>query len=115
MNLIFRSANGKRFDMGCLIMLGLDSHMNSDSQKHVISEIYEWTPEERWERFFGQDDEAKCVVFHYGGNVLSTGCIKMPHYDAEIFCFVDSEERTLQEIEEAAKSKFNGTSIYKVG
>jgi hypothetical protein len=109
MYLIFRSTTGERFDMGTLIMLGVEDGQNDTGTKpYVISEIRKWTPEERWERFFGENGEAKCVVFRYGNNVISAGYIKLPHYEGEIFCFVDSEEHTFQEIEEAAIKKYYG-------
>jgi hypothetical protein len=105
MYLIFRSTTGERFDMGGLIMLGVE---DINCERHVVSEIRKWTAEERWELFFGENGEAKCVVFRYGNNVISAGYIKLPHYEGEIFCFVDSEEHTIQEIEEAALKKYYG-------
>lgn len=106
--LIFRSTSGERFEMGCLIMLGsIDDQVLDQCKSYVTKRIHEWTPEERWSHYFGESN--KCVIFQYKEYKLFTACIKLPHYEPEIFCLVKYDYDTLcgfEDIEKEAHNKY---------
>jgi hypothetical protein len=103
----FSSPHGDIFEMGCLIMLGNDK--DDDIQRYVVGQVRNWIPEERWNRFFGQDGSPLCVTFRYRGFRMSASYCKLPHYEGEIFCLVEPDHqfpRDAYDVEMEAYSKF---------
>lgn len=116
MYLIFRSSTGMRFDMGCLIMLGtVDKETLEDCKSHVVSTIWKLNPEERWNHFFDEDNKPKCATFDYNGYKLSAVYVKLPHYEPEIFCLVETTDRVGNATErvgnEAYKKYYNESGV----
>ena len=115
--LIFRSSDtDERFDMGCLIMLDnnmLDNKVLDECSRYVTNTIHGWTPEKRWESFFGKDGGTpRCVTFRYKDYDLVAAQIKLPHYVPEIFCLVvGSDAATYEDVYKAAYDKYYPSTL----